>query len=130
MAGTVKVGVVRRDRGGVICDRRSPLGNPFEMRGEQTRNAVCDAHQEYTDKVLYEGVLPCKAIEDLASPEAPKAKGFTPPERNGFVQKFGSLVDRVRNGEDLLLKCHCYGKRCHCDYYKTLIEEQLKEEKR
>jgi hypothetical protein len=34
------------------CDRRSALGNPFELSGEESRDEVCDAYDEYFKEVV------------------------------------------------------------------------------
>ena len=58
----------------VLVDRRTPWGNPFVMRGESTRDEVCDAFENYAKGKLVnqpEWLIPLKG-KHLACWCAPK----------------------------------------------------------
>ena len=47
MAGTINIGNLRNTKEGVRCDRTCALGNPFDMKRESDRDAVCEAYRKY-----------------------------------------------------------------------------------
>jgi hypothetical protein len=102
------------------CDRRSALGNPFELSGEESRDDVCDAYQDYFDAVLA-GRDPMQAASDFAEIWGVHlAEAWKRPTRDEFMAALETLeslsrdVHRSCRSRALGLGCWCYPKRCHC----------------
>lgn len=76
--------------------KMSHLGNPFFMKDESLRDAVCDKYKAYFDKNIKSDL---KMRTELMV-----------------------IVEEVRNGKAVRLGCFCKPKRCHCDYLVNRIE--------
>jgi hypothetical protein len=106
----------------VWCDRRSALGNPFELSSEESRDDVCDAYQVYFDAIVLYGNSPFAAADSLFEnrPWLKKASGWRVSSRNEFMAALETLeslardVNRSCRTRSLGLGCWCNPKRCHC----------------
>jgi hypothetical protein len=87
-----------------ICDRTSPLGNPFRMRDQsmQERNRVCDEYYDYFHTNLNPDLAPV-----------------------GFLEQLDQIL-RAATFSDISLGCWCVPKRCHCQTIKNYIDAELK----
>lgn len=121
----------------VLCDRRSLLGNPFDMLdkefGESLRDSVCEAFDMYIEKVLkcdraderpigiVDIVNACGLNEKNVSKEwRSRHRGPGPvlcalDEIASLAQKRGAVR----------LMCHCVPKRCHALRIRQAISERL-----
>ena len=97
--------------------RDTPLGNPFYMRGEQQRNAVCDAYEH----ALREG--PSVSLQSLARRHGvtlvSNARAARAVERTTAILQ---LVSRVLNGDRLHFQCGCAPKRCHAEALARCVQ--------
>ena len=97
--------------------RDTPLGNPFHMRGEQQRNAVCDAYEH----ALREG--PSVSLQSLARRHGVTlvsgARAARAVERTRAILQ---LVSRVLNGDRLHFQCGCAPKRCHAEALARCVQ--------
>ncbi|QSM00773.1 hypothetical protein YerA41_072 [Yersinia phage YerA41] len=75
----------------------SILGNPYFMKDESFRMEVCDKYDIHFHS---------KMLNDPA-----------------FRHAVMEIVVAVMNGEDVILGCFCYPRRCHCD---TIVKYVLK----
>ena len=96
----------------IYCGRGSPLGNPFPMRGEDDREAVCDKYEEW----FYENVEADNFLNYV------NAIGAT---RSPMINMLVDIYTQASR-KDINLGCFCAPKRCHCDTIKAFIE--LKQE--
>jgi len=81
----------------VYVDRRSPLGNPFKMKGnsEEERNRVCDEYDAWLNEAL---------------------------RTNPLVHaEFQRLLNLYRMHGQLSLYCWCAPKRCHAESIAAYI---------
>lgn len=76
--------------------KTNPLGNPFSMKNESQRDAVCEQHIEHVKK---------------------QWKIKNSPLRNEIIK----LAKRYANGENLALQCFCSPRRCHGEYLAKVI---------
>jgi hypothetical protein len=98
----------------VWCDRRSALGNPFELRGEESRDDVCDAYQDYFDDVVCRGIEPKISADWWAGELGLKlSKAWKAPTYEVFMAELERLELLAKDGP-LGLGCWCHPKRCHC----------------
>lgn len=80
-------------------DRRTALGNPFVMKSEADRDAVCDKYEEYIREAV---------------------------KTNERVQKdLNYIKDKLKNGFNIALGCWCVPKRCHGETVIKLVLEML-----
>lgn len=85
---------------GEYCGRPSPLGNPFYMKTEKDRNAVCEQYADwFTDKVF----------EDNSAVMTELRRLWKVHQREGEVN----------------LLCYCAPKRCHCDTIASFLNSYL-----
>jgi hypothetical protein len=105
----------------VWCDRRSALGNPFELSSEESRDDVCDAYAHYFDDVVCRGLDPESSADWWAEEfELHIAKAWKAPTNEVFMAELLRLEDLACK-EDLGLGCWCHPKRCHCDTIATYL---------
>ena len=81
-------------------DRRTPIGNPYQLKQEKHRDKVCDAYEKYFQEMLEYGGSSFEGY--LAAMLACHIK-----------------YDRLR------LFCWCAPKRCHGETVKNWLEDQL-----
>lgn len=83
--------------------RSSPLGNPFRMLGEDTRDYVCDQYALWLrEKIAAKNPQVTAEIERLC---------------------------KIASQGDLKLACFCTPRRCHADFIKLILEEKLAAQK-
>jgi len=87
------------DAGAQYIGRGSPLGNPFAMKSEADRDAVCDQYQAWFDHKVKNG-----------------------DER--VMDELRRLYRLAKKG-DLVLGCFCAPKRCHGETIKAFLETHL-----
>lgn len=95
----VLVGKVHQPRPmvNIRIDRMSPLGNPFRISGQDTREVVCAKYAEYFKT----------QVQTAGSP----------------VQlEFQRILDIVKSGESVNLQCWCHPKQCHGDTVQRWLE--------
>ena len=87
------------DAGAQYIGRGSPLGNPFVMKSEADRDAVCDQYQAWFDRKV----------------------------KNGDERVMNELrrLYRLAKKGDLVLGCFCAPKRCHGETIKAFLETHL-----
>lgn len=78
------------------CGRGSPLGNPFPITEEHSRDYVCDAYIPYLKKW---------------------ANVPNHPIRNRMKE----LLKIHLSGKPINLQCYCAPRRCHCETIRELI---------
>jgi hypothetical protein len=107
----------------VWCDRRSALGNPFELSGEESRDAVCDAYQVYFDAVLA-GRLPSVVAVDIAKNRGLRlSRSWRRPTHGEFMAELARL-ELLADGP-IGLGCWCHPRRCHCDTIAAYLMGKL-----
>lgn len=109
----------------VWCDRRSVLGNPFELISEESRDDVCDAYQDYFDDVVCRGIEPKISADWWAGKLGLKlSKAWKAPTYEVFMAELARLELLAKNGP-LGLGCWCNPKRCHCDTIAAYLRGKL-----
>jgi hypothetical protein len=92
----ITIGNKRQGARGIYVGRPSPLGNPFVMRGEETRAQVIRDYEDWLAEQLLDPLCPAsRAIHRLAA---------------------------LAREQDLCLLCFCAPKACHADIIKRTIE--------
>jgi len=82
----------------VYCGRPSLLGNPYPMKGESSRDDVCNAYAIHFNTLL---------INDAA------------------FRKEVERVRRLHDAGDVSLVCFCAPRRCHCETLANYLNEEL-----
>ena len=100
---TIIIANMRKGRKNVdfVCDRTSPLGNPFYMGNESERDYVCDSFDRYFQKNLNPDIAPV-----------------------GFLEYLDEILQATKKG-DVTLGCWCAPLRCHCTTIKNYVETQI-----
>ena len=83
----------------------SPLGNPWVITAQNSRDVVCDKYEEYIMDQLNTGNTKIKSE----------------------LNRIGKLLIQ---GQNVHLTCYCKGKgyedrRCHGDFLKAIVDEKL-----
>ena len=111
-----------RSRDALIM-RGTALGNPFRMRREAERDAVCDAYADW--------VVGAEPAHRVAARWAHRGRALWVVERAARVTlaarvcALSELATRVRRGESVRLRCHCAPKRCHGDVVLALVRQRV-----
>lgn len=92
--------VVAKPTPGEYVGRPSPLGNPYPLRGENSRNAVCD---------LYDDWFKLKVEEDDPSVMGELRRLWRLHKETGTVN----------------LQCFCHPKRCHAETIARFLNSFL-----
>ena len=79
----------------IVVDRRSPIGNPFVLAGEENRNKVCDQYEDWFVSTVINDKRCMKYLDDMKQ----------------VYEKFGKLR----------LFCWCVPKRCHAETIKEFL---------
>lgn len=110
----------------IWVDRRSPLGNPFDMlHKESLRDAVCQAFRKYLWLVLEKSYRPERAALAIAQSDGLElATTWKRVSHEKFLEEFDLLTTYADEG-DLILVCWCSPKKCHGDVLKRAIEWKL-----
>ena len=96
----VKIGRVR-DKGAVRIDRATPLGNPFVMKEEASRDKVIEDYREYFRH----------QVEELKNP--------------AMLEQLREIWKVAKRDGEVILGCWCAPKRCHGEVIKEFIEKHL-----
>jgi len=100
---------------GIRCDRTTARGNPFKMRGERERDAVCEGFRRYLWLITHCWCAPGEAAEKVASE---MNLLICPYWRSPTESEFAIALKEVEDSpDDAVFLCHCNPKRCHCDTY-------------
>jgi hypothetical protein len=83
----------------IYAGRPSPLGNPFVINKDGTRDEVCDKYEAYFKE----------AINNV-------------PQLKVEVDR---IIELIRNGNDVTLTCFCVPARCHLLTVQAYINSQL-----
>ena len=100
--GDIKIGKVNQNLPNYIsirCDRKTVLGNPFFMHNESQRDMVCDKYKTWLENRDAE----YGAVHDMLN----------------------DIIMKVELGNNVLLQCHCYPKRCHTESIREHVLGQL-----
>lgn len=97
----------------VRVDRASVLGNPFIMRDESERDAVCDEYQVYFDAIVNNKLSVLKNY------------CVSSKEREEFMNELRRLYKLLRKYNTLELYCWCAPKRCHAETIKNFLEKYI-----
>lgn len=84
----------------VRVDRMSVLGNPFYMKHESERDAVCDKYETYFKNKVAHGDY-------------------------DFIVELRRLYKLAKRYGKLELYCWCAPKRCHAETIKRFLEKYL-----
>jgi ribonuclease HI len=97
--------------------RRGILGNPFDMQGnERLRKSVCEAHDEYFDRVYFGGEEPVAAAKAIAKERRLAiAPTWKHPSRDEYVALIDKIDAAVASGKQLQVGCYCAPALCHCN---------------
>jgi hypothetical protein len=117
----VKVENLRQVKQGFRVDRFGALGNPFQMRHEQERNAVCDAYETYFAHIIA-GADPVRISRQIAKDRSLSiAHAWKRCDRNTFLAELKRIEASVKECEQPIL-CWCAPKRCHGDAIAAYLE--------
>lgn len=121
----LSVGNLSVTKHGIRCDRATPVGNPFEMRGEAERDLVIKGFRKYLYLVAMTWEDPEFAANKVAQQLGLKiSKTWKPPQQ----EVVASELSKIQEQEDAVLLCWCAPKPCHCDiiinYLNYLKEEE------
>lgn len=83
-----------------ICDRTTPLGNPYHMYDELERNRVCDDYDKYFHAVMV-------------------------GENRGVQRAYHRILSALRAGEKVSLVCWCSPKRCHAETIRDALVRDM-----
>lgn len=86
-------------------DRRSPVGNPYRMLREDSRDKVCDYYEEHFARML-----------EVETPHPP----------GDFVRYLNKILDALLQYGRVRLFCWCAPKRCHGETIKRWLEKEEK----
>ncbi|ERN40422.1 hypothetical protein KR51_00029620 [Rubidibacter lacunae KORDI 51-2] len=125
------------------CHRRSDLGNPFDLQGdERLRQRSVECYRIWLKSLLraairgrgHEVVAPIAIVHDkefacdeiLETGYPYLAPSWKQPTSEKVVYALLGLLDRLRAGDRLQLNCHCKlpgeDRRCHADVIVGCLE--------
>ena len=90
-------------------DRKSPVGNPFEIKDGRTREDVIEAYAQFVDFFWI--------AHSRIGFELIYLSNNYPSVRDWIVE----VVDLYLEGKDIELQCSCKPKACHGDVLRDLI---------
>lgn len=132
--GQIKVGSLRSGWIGepgwlqIRCDRTSVLGNPFELKKEGDRAAVCQAYDEWLGEniVAYRHHLNIHiSLEIWKQQGLIVAPTFKNPTSRQVSAEMMRIFQAVRAGNNVCLMCWCKPLECHCDKIAVRILTRL-----
>ena len=82
-----RVGFCAHDAVNIKIDRSNPLGNPFKIGIDGTRDEVCDKYRDWLPSAYHTDARVRRAIDNIAH--------------------------HVSAGRSVNLQCWCHPKRCH-----------------
>jgi len=122
----IEIANLHETKQGYRCDRASALGNPFEMKSERDRDAVCDAFSDYLDTVLRTKAPPSYVAKAIAAKyELQIAKAWRSPSYEQVRDAIAALRAKVQQGKAVRLLCWCAPKRCHCETVRDAIQDVI-----
>ena len=92
-----EIKIVNRQKGEYI-GRGSPLGNPYIIGKDGTRDEVCNKYEQWFEE-----------------------NRNTPQVRQELIR----LYRKAKNEGEITLSCFCYPKRCHGETIKRFLEKYL-----
>lgn len=102
----------------VLCDRSTPLGNPFEMvDGLVSRDKAVNAYALYLLAIITYAFHPADVAEYIAEEYNMIVSSVWSRHHWTFDQVF-DMYSALR--DDDVLACHCAPQRCHCDIIVSL----------
>ena len=93
------VTVAKFPEDGEYIGRPSPLGNPYVMRGEHTRDAVCNEYERWLTRKVH--------------------------ERDEVVMSELERLAAIASVRPLKLVCYCAPKRCHGETIAKVISKMV-----
>ena len=87
--------------------------------------SVCDAYQEYFDRVLA-GAEPVQLAHEMATERnLALATSWKRPSRAQFIQELDTIASKLKADPKHPLLCWCSSQRCHADHYAQYFERSL-----
>ena len=122
---TIQVGNLKTTQQGIRVDRSSSLGNPFKMRSEAERDAVCDGYEEYFDRVDA-GKMPTEAASQVAQSWGLEiTSAWKRPTQAQFKAELERVGSALRQDPTQPILCWCAKARCHGDTVARYWERSL-----
>ena len=91
----------------IRVDRSSPLGNPFPMKDESQRDAVCDEYKKF-----FFSVVDSHDDDD---------------HTKRFMEELSYLFDIYESYGQLELFCWCAPKRCHAETIRDFMIRRIED---
>ena len=106
----------------IKCDRSTVLGNPFELKGEDSREAVVHAHKQWLNQCRVHAHLDIPLAIDMWKNKGFKvALSYKHPTSFIVMRELNRIEGLLRAGQKVRLQCWCYPSSCHCDNYKAYL---------
>lgn len=106
--GEIKVVNKYKEPNHIYCGRGTALGNPFPMKNESERDAVCDKYEAWFYSKIDEA--------NWLSTDTP----------GPATKQLREIYKKALAG-DVNLGCFCAPRRCHCDTIKNFIDNKIEE---
>lgn len=119
----IEIANLRKTRDGMICDRASPLGNPFCLyrgAGMAERVRVVKLYGCYLHLIANQGHEPIKALKAIKDFHPVIISAGKKPDRSEFMEALDRLEWVLETGY-LRLLCWCAPLPCHCDRIKDFL---------
>jgi len=108
---------------GILCDRSTYLGNPFDLKKEKDRDKVCDAFDQYFNLILDKGLEPILAANQVQlDQQITIALSWKRPNHHQFLRILSSITN---SKESETYICCCHPKRCHVQTYINHWNQKL-----
>jgi len=109
---------------GILCDRSTYLGNPFELKREKDRDKVCDAFDQYFNLVVHKDIEPRLAADQIRLAQSLTiALSWKRPNRHQFLRRLASITN---SEESTTYLCCCHPKRCHVQTYINYWHQKIR----
>jgi hypothetical protein len=114
----------------VICDRSSPLGNPYLLEREEDREMCVEVFSTWLDMNFQaykrEDLRDKKLDPALVVPGLKIAEKYKRPTVAEIMMNIVNLAGMLDNGQKIRLLCHCEPKLCHTTVIKNRLLEIVK----
>ena len=115
----------------VICDRSSPLGNPYVLEREEGRELIVEAFSTWLEanfKAYENWALRSSTLDPFAVGLGYNliAPAYKYPTVDEVVTAFVNILRMLHNGQKIRLLCHCEPKLCHTTVIKNRLLEIVK----